>query len=213
MTTTWLPYVIQQGDHVAKLAFRAGVDTQSVWEHETNKALADLRGNLCVLLPGDVLHLPSSPPATLDVTKGTKNRYRAAVPTMQIKVELRSDSRDLGGHRFVLTGAGLPRPVEGKLTREAILEAQIPITARHVEVRLPDAGLVVRLRVGDLDPVAEESGVVQRLRNLGYLPRAEDITADDLDSAVKRFQADKGLTVDGQLGAETRSALLSEHGC
>jgi hypothetical protein len=60
------PYVIKQGDYLAKIAHRFGFDAIAVWNDETNATLRTVRPNPNILYPGDVLYVPgpsARPPA------------------------------------------------------------------------------------------------------------------------------------------------------
>jgi peptidoglycan hydrolase-like protein with peptidoglycan-binding domain len=70
------------------------------------------------------------------------------------------------------------------------------------------------LKVGDLDPVVEVPGQIERLNNLGYFAGVvgkNDDTA--FHSAVEEFQCDFGLKVDAICGPKTRAKLQEIHGC
>ena len=70
------------------------------------------------------------------------------------------------------------------------------------------------MKIGDLDPIEEQSGQRARLANLGYyLASGSDIDEEELKSAVEEFQCDFGLVVDGICGSNTQKKLLKEHGC
>jgi hypothetical protein len=67
------------------------------------------------------------------------------------------------------------------------------------------------VRVGGLDPIEERSGVVQRLSNLGYLPKTPEVPAAYVAQALRRFQRDHDLEPTGELDAKTKDALEKEH--
>jgi peptidoglycan hydrolase-like protein with peptidoglycan-binding domain len=65
-----------------------------------------------------------------------------------------------------------------------------------------------------LDPIDILAGQKERLNNLGYFAGDPQTEADeDFRSAVEEFQCDHGLTVDGVLGANTKSRLKQVYGC
>ncbi|WP_437672889.1 peptidoglycan-binding protein [Sorangium sp. So ce131] len=212
MAKPWVPHVIQQGDHIRKLAFRYGIDAETLWKHERNQEISGRRKNMDLLLPGDVLHVPAEPAPALDIAAGTMNRYKAKVPTVHVKLHLESAMRSLGGQRFEVHGVNEGgEPALGTTTAEGEAAFDVPVLVREVELRLPDAGLVIPVLVGDLDPIDEPSGVTQRLRNLGLLPPAGDASAEDITLALMAFQRDEGLPATGALDDETRRALEARH--
>ncbi|KYF50522.1 hypothetical protein BE08_02365 [Sorangium cellulosum] len=212
MAKPWVPYVIQQGEHLRKLAFRFGMDAETLWRHEKNQELARRRKNMDLLHPGDVLHVPAEPAPALDISAGTMNRYRARVPAVPVKIQLESAVRSLAGQRFEVHGIGEGvEPIRGTTTAEGEAAFDVPVLVREVELRLPDAGLVIPVLVGDLDPIDEPSGVAQRLRNLGYLPAAGGVAAGDVTLALMAFQREQALPVTGAADDETRRALEERH--
>ncbi|WP_437956184.1 peptidoglycan-binding domain-containing protein [Sorangium sp. So ce119] len=212
MAKPWVPYVIQQGDHLRKLAFRFGMEAETLWRHEKNQALSQRRKNMDLLHPGDVLHVPAEPAPALELSAGTMNRYKARVPTIPVKLQLESAVRSLAGQRFEVHGVGEGvEPICGTTTAEGEAAFDVPVLVREVELRLPDAGLVIPVLVGDLDPIDEPSGVAQRLRNLGFLPPIGEVEAEDVTLALMAFQREQGLAVTGAVDDETRRALEARH--
>ena len=52
------PYVIRQGDFLAKLAHRFGFDADTVWNDAANTKLGDARTDPNILAPTDILYIP-----------------------------------------------------------------------------------------------------------------------------------------------------------
>ena len=68
------------------------------------------------------------------------------------------------------------------------------------------------LQIGHLDPHDTESGLQQRLNNLGYhCPRSGRIDAQTR-VALRAFQTDQGIDPSGELDSSTESALRQHHG-
>jgi hypothetical protein len=206
----WVPYVVQQGDHAIKVAFRFGLSKDALWANPKNAALGEQRKKGDLLYPGDVLYVPAEPPEPLPLTSGGPNKYSAVVPTVPLKLELGSPSRSLGGQPFEVHGAE-GEPIRGTTTGTGHVEVEVPVWVREVTVKLPKAGLVVPIRVGDLDPIEESSGAAQRLRNLGFMPDGHELDPAQLTAGVRAFQAAHGLEPNGELTAETQKALLDAH--
>ena len=73
-----------------------------------------------------------------------------------------------------------------------------------------------------MDPVETFSGVMKRLRTLGYayLPPRESLDAwreADVDTVqcheLSNYQTKRGLAVTGELDVATRQALVEDYGC
>lgn len=70
------------------------------------------------------------------------------------------------------------------------------------------------VRVGDMDPDTEISGLRKRLENLGLYPRNMPESADReelLHLALIGFQQKMGLDLTGEIDEATRDALKREH--
>ncbi len=77
----------------------------------------------------------------------------------------------------------------------------------------PKSGLTQRLKVGYLDPVNSKSGILQRLKNMGYVPDgSSDSESNLLHSALLAFQRAKNLSRTGELDEATRQQLAQIHG-
>ncbi|HEX5047131.1 MAG TPA: peptidoglycan-binding domain-containing protein [Gammaproteobacteria bacterium] len=107
---------------------------------------------------------------------------------------IRGKTDDEGKVRITI----MPNDREGMLTIE-------PGTQR--ERKMP-------LKLGGLDPIDSNTGVAQRLNNLGLGPVSTEpgVTAEELASAVSAFQDASGLSPTGSLDDTTRNRLKELHG-
>jgi N-acetylmuramoyl-L-alanine amidase len=68
------------------------------------------------------------------------------------------------------------------------------------------------VKLGHLNPLETVSGIKGRLNNLGYYcGEVNDVEDEFYDAAVRQFQEDHGLAVDGIAGPVTRGRLDQEH--
>lgn len=213
MGKPWEPYIVKQGDHLAKIAFLRGCDPDAIWSNPKNDTLAKKRKTGAMLHPGDILFVPPDPGGAKDVTKGTNNRYTATVPTVPIAVRLVLDprgSRKASNQPFKVVGAG-KKPVEGTTDDDGTARFEVPVLVREVVVHYPKLGIEMPVHIGSLDPIEEKSGQKQRLQNLGYLPVGREISDAELASGLARFQRAQGIPVDGRAGPDTLDALARAH--
>jgi hypothetical protein len=120
--------------------------------------------------------------------------------------------------KYMLTVEGTP--YEGTTSATGDIDVEVPA---HVEVGKltvwkddPRVGERLRWNV-DIEPKlpnpSRPAGACARLSNLGYYvgPRVKVIDAR-LEDAIKRFQFDHGLLVDGKLGPQTAYVITTVHG-
>lgn len=101
---------------------------------------------------------------------------------------------------------------EGKTDKDGKVEIELPPNARQGEITLEPGTpqeTKVPLMLGQLDPIEEDSGVAQRLSNLGYPATKEPKV---LASAVEEFQVNYDLDPTGKLDDATRSKINEVHG-
>jgi N-acetylmuramoyl-L-alanine amidase len=207
------PYVIRQGDYLVKLAARMGFDAATVWGDPKNKALADLRGDMNILRPGDVIYLPDPvPPVWLPANVGATNVYTAEGATCEVTLTLQYAGQPLVGASFTveeLPGLGtLTTGGGGNVT------LTVPLNLVAVTLDFPDLGVAQRLRIGHLDPLTTPSGQLGRLRNLGFAADgAFDSEQDALSDAVETYQRMSKVDVTGELDAAAQDTLKTAHGC
>ena len=209
------PYVVRQGDYLAKLAFVHGFDAEEVWNDAKNEEIRGRRPDHNILAPGDIVYLPVKKKEGLPIVKGTTNKYSARVPKVDVNLVFKNaDGTPLSEEPYEIRGAP---PASDPLATDADghLTIQVPVTVREVCIVFPERHFSYTARIGDLDPSNEMSGVAQRLRNLGHLARdasSPEMAADDVRAAIAAFQAETGASSTGALDAETQSALFEIHG-
>ncbi|MFO0553774.1 MAG: peptidoglycan-binding protein [Polyangiaceae bacterium] len=212
MASEWKAYRVRQGDHVRRLAFRAGVSPDEVWNHQKNKDLKAKRECMDILAPGDILYLPTEPPAGADITHGTTNRYQCQIPTIHVSFQLAGDDR-YKNKAYKATVAGtVGDPLEGSTGDKGEVDLVVPVIATQVDFKIEELSFEAILEVGALDPVGEDSGVVQRLRSLGYLPDEKaPVSRREVEAATAQFQKDQGLSATGFITDELRKKLDEAH--
>ncbi|MEO7331670.1 MAG: peptidoglycan-binding domain-containing protein [Minicystis sp.] len=210
-----VPYVLRQGDYLAKLPHVFGFDADEVWKDPKNEVIRSLRVDHNILAPGDIVYLPKVPKDGLPILKGKVNAYTAKVPTVEVALAFQNaDGTPLADEPYEVQGVDLPSGSQ-KTDGEGKLRVQLRVTIRAVTIVFPERHFEYTARVGDLDPLAEQSGVEQRLENLAVLVRdagSAPLDEDALRAAITVFQAKKGLDPTGTLDEATRGALLEEHG-
>jgi len=208
------PYVVRQGDYLAKLAFVRGFDADEVWNDPKNQALRDLRKNPNILHPGDVLYLPAATQQWLPLQKGTTNQYTAKVPRVTVRLGFKNEEGPMANEPYVVEGL-VPRQ-EGSTDGGGMLTLRVPLHVREVSVVLTKHDVEYPVRIGDMDPIDEASGLRKRLQHLGYRvddsERSEDEAMEADGRAIATFQRAQGMVPTGDLDDATKAALVDAHG-
>ena len=97
----------------------------------------------------------------------------------------------------------------GNLDGEGKLEVRIPADSHQAILCLgEEEEEEMSLRIGNLDPVDEVSGIQERLNNLGFYCGAEDnLMGPMTEAAIALFQAKHGLEQTGQIDEATKRRI------
>lgn len=209
------PHVIRQGEYLSLLATRHGFNADDVWSAPENAELRERRASPEVLAPGDILYLPDEPPPGARLHPRAQNSYSARVPRVPVCVQLHTSDGALADARCVVHAC--TPPLDVRTDSEGTLRFEAPMNAHEVRIDVPDEELTLRVLVGFLDPPNEDSGVLARLINLGFLSPVERHAPEEqraarVRQAVAAFQQRRGMEPTGELDEPTRDALRDEHG-
>lgn len=204
---------VRKGDCVASIAAEYGfADWRAVWNHPGNADLRARRKSPNVLLEGDDVVLPEPRKVMATVPAGKDHRFVLRLPRARLRLELHDRrGRALASRRFELTVGG--ETLSGTTDDAGRIDEPIPARAQEAELRVfldGDRELEIPLAVGHLDPEDSESGVRQRLRNLGYL-REREPDDEVITSALREFQRDNGLELTGSADDATQGQLRHHH--
>jgi N-acetylmuramoyl-L-alanine amidase len=224
------PYVVKQGDCLARIAFQFGFDADAVWNDNKNADLRAIRPDPNILWPTDVLYIPDQvdkQPNMLNVDTGTTNTFTADAPLVKVSVRF----SDAGCASKAFSVPELPSLTDLTTGGDGTATVSIPVTLEVFHIVFTDSGATYALAVGHLDPLTTMSGILQRLQALGYL--ATDMDLDDpsylelIRAALRALKAeqsgdaapqsqstpdDAGLSDDGQLEDATQQLLKSAYG-
>jgi len=208
------PYVVKQGDFLARLAYVHGFDADDVWANPKNQELKDTR-DPNVLMPGDLLFIPDKRvQPSKPLGNGSTNAYTAAIPTVTMSLYLKSpDGAPLAAEPYEVHGVG--DIIENVTQGDGLLELEVPVTIRVFQVTLPQQERSFDVHVGHLCPTDQESGTAGQLASLGYLDMPPHAGVgqirDDFHAAVAMFQEDNDLAVTGEVDSGTRDAIDSAY--
>jgi Putative peptidoglycan binding domain len=164
-----------------------------------------------MLLAGDLLRIPAKIAKSVAVETGARHRFRRLGVPAKFRIQLFLNDQPRAGqeYRLEVDGAVLS---SGTTDADGVLEEAIPPQAKQGRLVVGPDQEEIPLDFGYLDPSTEDSGVAQRLRNLGFYPEAfASGPEDDLGLAIVTFQATFGLPASGEADPATRRKLEEIH--
>ncbi|MGO9342323.1 MAG: peptidoglycan-binding domain-containing protein [Acidimicrobiales bacterium] len=229
------PYVVRDGDHIEGVAHRFGVDADDIRQEPKNADIVTLRGDLSMLIAGDILYITSPDPSWSSLTAGSSNTFTTPVSTVDVHIKLCDDAGPIAGASY--TVEGVDPTVSDATGADGLVKFTVPVTVRSVLLTLahaardsgdqassadedgapssngpPPSAQTFDVHIGGLDPIEETSGVKMRLSHLGFFSGPIDPDNDEhLQWAVKAFQSSKNLDASGELD-DVRSHLRAAHG-
>jgi hypothetical protein len=233
---------VKQGEWITKIAAQYGIaDWKAIiWNHPNNADLAKRRDSN-ILHPADRVFIPRNQPKELPCATDQTHTFvlQRAWDEFHTRL-LYDDDRPIAHEKYTLS-IGNQRFKGETDDAGAIHQSRIdPIGqagSHHGLLELPELRLRFYLKVGDLNPASPRSqtdgppyddgvsGLLMRLRNLGYDPGnssddiflQEDQLPAEVQGAIADFQQiEMGLAatkITGNFDPDTRLAILAKHGC
>jgi hypothetical protein len=211
-------HIVEAGEHLGSIAHRFGFANFSVlWEHPANARLKALRKEPTLLASGDEVFIPDRVRLVFERLTDSSHDFRINVDTLTLTIRL----LDLDGKPRKNTPVivRVEEPENGAASRQSerklVTDADGNVTvgmATHVNSGSIEVdGVTLPLLIGGLEPIDTDSGITQRLRNLGYLPLDEELDPTQLELAVEDFQVDNELEMTGD-PADIRDKLKEVYG-
>jgi Putative peptidoglycan binding domain/LysM domain len=211
-------HIVKQGDCLSSIAADYGFeDWQIIYDDPANAELRASRPDPNLLYPGDSLYIPDLDPGASECQTDQQHVFVLKRKPTYIKVRLQDPAKQPiknVPYKLVLDTMEL----EGTTDGDGWVKSEIPPqTTFGTLIVWPDPAdetemSLWRVNLGHLDPLETTTGVKGRLNNLGYdCGEVNDEEGDFYDAAVRRFQKDHGLVVDGIVGPQTRDRLRNEH--
>lgn len=199
-------HTVQAGECLSSIADQHGRFWEDLWNHADNSELKQLRKDPNVLLDGDVVVIPDKEEHQEECASEQKHRFRRKGVPAKIDLRITRDGKPRADLPYVLEIDGIV--VKGTTDGDGAVKEDIPPGARagKLTVGEGDDAEVHELRLGALDPIETDSGVLGRLLDLGY------DTTSGLEKAARDFQADETLEVTGTVDDQTREKLKERFG-
>ena len=214
-------YVVRQGECLASIAESHGFpDYGGIYNHPNNADFRRSRLNPNIVYPGDTLYIPDLETQVYDRPTDRKHCFLVKKAKVQLRVVVLDLNGDpcAGASYLLQLNEG---DISGVTGADGMIQCNIPPDLNQATLHLTFHGKTGQainrdwlLRLGNLDPIEMISGVQARLNNLGYRSGEVDgVSGPKTQSAVRQFQEDEGLTIDGVAGMETCATLKSMYGC
>ena len=208
-------YVVKKGDSLSSIGARYGLKWEDIYYDDANKDFRGIRDNADLIYPGDVVFIPEKKSSVESKPTNKKHSFTKKIGLDKLHLKfLDANGEPLKNIEYTLS-------IKDKDTSEVTssqgeLVESLPQQREQGRLVLktnPEQEYVLNL--DDLDPIEEESGVRERLYNLGYFFQ---ITREDIEkfdqAAILKFQEDHKLSEQsGKVDSETRKKLKDVYGC
>jgi N-acetylmuramoyl-L-alanine amidase len=211
-------YRVKQGDCLSSIAAEFGFsDWHTIYDHGSNAELKAKRPDPNLLYPGDELYIPDFDPGSVDRQTDARHIFVLNRKPTYFRVRLQDPAKKpIKNVPYKLVLDAMER--EGTTDGDGWVHCEIPPrTTYGTLIVWPDPAdrtemTLWQVNLGHLDPLETTTGVKARLNNLGYdCGGVHDRQDAQYDSAIRRFQKDHGLVVDGIVGPKTREQLKTAH--
>jgi hypothetical protein len=207
-------HTVRQGESVISLSKRYGILADKILDHPDNRQYQDRGRSRGILHPGDMVTIPDRETREEEVSTEQRHRFRCLNQLAWLKIRFLRGDRPLANEPYTLRVGD--NDSSGNLDQDGWLRRRVPVDARDAVVLLGEgfSQRTVDLRIGNLNPAQETSGIGQRLHNLGFLQSNGDLESDRIYAeGIRMFQAKYGLEETGELNEDTRNRIVEVYGC
>lgn len=203
-------YVVKEGDSVTQLAFQFGFLPDTIWDYPANADLKQLRVDMDILMPGDVLTIPDKTIANMPAQTDMLHKYVLKGTPAIFRLQVFADEEPRKNQNYTLAVDG--KRYKGTTDDQGVLEEKISPAAVQGELTIGPDNFVIEIGFGTLDPLKEVAGIQKRLSNLDFY--SDEITGEMDEAthdALSAFQRRFGLPETGAPDAGTLSKLQEQN--
>ncbi len=218
-----MKHKVKQGERLSSIAKYYGFGSADViYNHSDNANFKSLRPNPDIIHVGDEICIPEINPAKYQIELNKKTTFVRKHPkeTLSIMLNFEEDEETQGAGIDAIL---IVDDVEytSKSDADGLVEWKLPKTSTRtgivklfLEPDQNEATHAFEVKLGDLNPVSENTGIQARLNGLGFdCGRIDNKLKDKSEAAIRKFQEANGLTIDGIAGLNTQQALEKKYGC
>ncbi len=211
-------HVVRQGECLSSIAYHYKLPNwRVIYDHPRNAAFKAKRPNPNLIYPGDEVYIPVAEHREEQCATDRRHVFVLKRPATYINICIQNLAREpIRDAPYQLTLDVVE--FRGRTDDNGWIRDKIPAWAEGGNLRVwpnpQDTETVIewKVKLGHLDPLDTTSGVKGRLNNLGYHSgEVNDVQDEFYDAAVRQFQKDNGLVVDGIVGPKTRDKLSKAH--
>ncbi len=210
-------YTVEPGECLPAIAERLGYRWQTLWDHPGNAELRKVRQDPNTLLPGDKLVLPEKAVKYEAGATEKTHRFRARNIPRYLRLVMQTPrGKPLAHQPYLLQidGQFVPNAPGGgaQTDGDGVIECRLPRGAKEAVLTIDHD--TWRLELSGLAPLETVAGLQGRLQNLNYPAGPIDgVLGPRTREALRNFQRDHELLVDGRYGPQTQAKLKAVYGC
>lgn len=204
-------YVVQQGDCIESIAQDFGFFWETLWNYSENRELKQKRRDPNVLMQGDRVQIPEKRLGEESGATEQRHSFKLKGIPAQLRLKFFKDGKPRNNEPYILWIDGASE--EGQTDSDGMVIHPVMPNAIEARLRLGDDSQDYIILLGHLDPVESPDGLRTRLRNLGYYSGEESgPVGPETKAALRLFQAEHDLPVNGETNRETLDEVVSAHG-
>lgn len=205
-------HIVRESETIRSIARQYGMLPETIWEHENNRRLRELRGDPDQLFAGDRVFIPDREEGEEEGETEVHHTFRSPARHARVKIRFLREDEPLADTPYVFSCEG--DSTEGQLDSEGKLDESVPVDAQQALVLVGESSDQARyqVQIGRLDPISETEGAQERLNNLGYCCGEPDSEVGPvMQAALAAFQENEEISESGDLDDQTRERLLERH--
>ena len=203
-------YEVKQGECISSIAFEQGFFPDTIWDHPGNAELKKNRKDPNVLMLDDIVFVPDKQLKEVSKPTNAVHKFRCKNTPKILSIQFMNFDTPLAnlGYKIEIDG----KKIEGTTNSAGWLKQAIPPNAKLAKLVLNN-GSIFELKLGELDPVDEVTGVQGRLHSLGFYNGSLNGQMDDeTKSALRGFQHSHDLEETGENDDQTKELLIKMTG-
>jgi hypothetical protein len=217
-------HIVCSGDCLISIAHKTGHHIDTLINEAANKKTIGDRTHPEILNPGDRLTIPEIRRQDFEAASSSKHTFKkhcGETPMLRLIFLFNDEPRANVPYILEIEGGSI---INGETDSDGGLEHPVPPQAKKGKIRLEDEDCEYQILLGHIDPIKTISGVLQRLKNLGFdcdANEASTTPSERLREAIKMFHQNlsdkKGtpsneINISGNLDNDLFEKLEQEHG-